>query len=280
MQDLPSLYLELLKNTLIDLTRFREKDYRPVTNGRKIKLIIEPLLRMFQKLDKRKLVVCERIDYNREDRINGKDWPLFAESMVGYKRLSNVQDCVVDVIQKRIEGDLIETGVWRGGTVIFMRAILKAYGITDKIVWAADSFEGLPKPNASRYAEDKDDIFYTYDELRVTLETVKDNFRKYGLLDEQVRFLKGWFKDTLPVAPINKLSVLRLDGDMYESTMDSLVNLYPRLSTGGYIIIDDWGSVKGCQLAVKDYRLQHNITEEITPIDNDGVYWKKTLSRN
>jgi len=275
MQDLPSLYLELLKNTLIDLQRFRETDYRPAPKGKKIKWIIDPLLGLFQKLDKRNLTVCEKINYNREDRANGKDWPLFAESMIGYKRLSNVQDCVINVLQNKIKGDLIETGVWRGGTVIFMRAILKAYEITDRVVWAADSFEGLPKPNGSKYVADKDDIFHTYDELRVTMETVQENFRKYGLLDEQVRFLKGWFRDTLPQAPITSLAILRLDGDMYESTMDSLVHLYPKLSAGGFIIIDDWGSVKGCQMAVKDYRRQNKITEEIIPIDSDGVFWKK-----
>ena len=66
------------------------------------------------------------------------------------------------------------------------------------------------------------------------LETVKANFEKYGLLDAQVVFLKGWFKDTLPAAPIGKLAVMRLDGDMYESTMDALKSLYPELSPGGY----------------------------------------------
>jgi len=108
-----------------------------------------------------------------------------------------------------------------------------------------------------------------------SVKQVKNNFSKYGLLDDNVKFLKGWFKDTLPVAPINKLALLRLDGDMYESTMDGLVNLYPKLSKGGYIIVDDWGAVEGCKLAVLDYRKKHGITEEIITIDWTGVYWKK-----
>jgi hypothetical protein len=156
-----------------------------------------------------------------------------------------------------------------------MRAILKAYDIKDKMVWCADSFEGLPAPDPEKYEADKNDRFYTFDELRISLDIVKENFKKYDLLDDQVKFLKGWFKDTLPTAPIKKLSILRLDGDMYESTMDALTNLYPKLSSGGYIIIDDWGSVEGCQLAVKDYRKSNNINEEIIPIDNDGIFWKK-----
>ena len=217
----------------------------------------------------------KQINFDPEERMNGKDWPQYAESMIGYKRLSNVQDCVIDVINNKIEGDLIETGVWRGGTVIFMRAILKAYQVTDRIVWAADSFEGLPKPDPERYEADKHDKFYMFDELRVSVDMVKENFRKYGLLDDQVQFLKGWFRDTLPTAPIKKLAMLRLDGDMYESTMDALAHLYPKLSAGGYIIIDDWGSVEGCRLAVQDFRKKNNITEDIIPIDLDGVYWKK-----
>jgi hypothetical protein len=63
---------------------------------------------------------------------------------------------------------------------------------------------------------------------------------------------------------------------MYESTMDGLVNLYPKLSTGGYCIVDDWGAVEGCKKAIVDYRSQHNITDEIIDIDGSGVYWKKS----
>lgn len=275
MGELQSLYLELLKRTIIDFNHPRPVEYRPAVTGKKINLFVRPLMRTFQRMDKRELFICDKITFNIEDRLNGRDWPLYAESMIGYKRLSNVQDCVMNVINNKVEGDLMETGVWRGGTVIFMRAILKAFGITDRVVWAADSFEGLPKPNAEKYAADKDDKFYTFDELRVSLDMVKENFRKYGMLDGQVQFLKGWFKDTLPVAPVKKLAVLRLDGDMYESTMDALVHLYPKVSAGGYIIIDDWGVVEGCRLAVEDYRKQNNITEDIIPVDLDAVYWQK-----
>lgn len=275
MNELQSIYLELLKKTIIDFHRSGLTEYRPAVTGKKINLLVRPAMKLFESMDKRKLVICEKAYYNEEDRLNGKDWPLYADSMIGYKRLSNVQDCVIDVIHNNIEGDLIETGVWRGGTVIFMRGILKAFAVTDRIVWAADSFEGLPKPDAEKYPEDKDDKFYTFDELRVSLEIVKNNFRKYGLLDEQVRFLKGWFKDTLPTAPIEKIAVLRLDGDMYESTMDALTHLYPKVSPGGYIIIDDWGSVEGCRKAVEEYRAKQGIRETIIPIDSDGVFWKK-----
>jgi O-methyltransferase len=208
-------------------------------------------------------------------RADGRDWPAVAHSMVGQKRLDNVQACAEDVIRRGIPGDLIETGVWRGGATILMRAVLEAYGVRDRRVWVADSFEGLPRPDASKYPADAGDTFHTYPELAIPLESVQANFDRYGLLDDQVRFLKGWFKDTLTRAPIERLAVARLDGDMYESTIDALQALYPKLSIGGYLIIDDYGAVPGCKRAVEDYRQELGITEPIEAIDWTGVYWRR-----
>lgn len=209
-----------------------------------------------------------------ETRREGLDWPADAETMIGLKRLENIQHCVADVIEKNVPGDLIETGVWRGGAVIFMRAILKAYGVTDRKVWVADSFQGLPKPNPEKYPQDAQDSHWTVDVLKVSLEEVKKNFSRYDLLDDQVSFLVGWFSATLPQAPIQKLAVARLDGDMYESTTDALEALYPKISTGGYLIVDDY-ALRGCQAAVNDFRAKYQIKEEIRSIDWTGVYWQK-----
>jgi len=213
--------------------------------------------------------------FNPKLREVGKDWPELAHSMVGLQRLNNIQMCVEDVLAKGVKGDLIETGVWRGGASIFMRAILKAYNITDRRVFVADSFEGLPIPDAEKYPKDADSLLYKTMGLSVSMEEVQSNFRRYGILDEQVCFLKGWFKDTLPTAPISQLAVIRLDGDMYESTMDGLVNLYPNLSVGGYVIVDDYGALAACKDAVEDYRRNNKITDEIVKIDWTGVYWKR-----
>jgi O-methyltransferase len=210
-----------------------------------------------------------------EERLEGKDWPMLAQTMVGMKRLDNLQYCVETVLTSGVPGDLIETGVWRGGCSIFMRAILKAHGVRDRIVWVADSFSGLPKPDAEKYPADAGDTYYMHAGLAVSQERVSGNFQRYGLLDDQVRFLKGWFKDTLPLLPAEKLAVIRLDGDMYESTMDGLTNLYPKLQPGGFIIIDDYGCVPGCHQAVQDYRQQHAITEPIQTIDWTGVFWQR-----
>jgi O-methyltransferase len=211
---------------------------------------------------------------DREIRRQGLDWPEHAHSMIGRLRMENIQHCMESVLKNGVEGDFIETGVWRGGACIFMRGLLKANEINNRRVWVADSFEGLPKPNETKYPIDKNDPHHTFNFLKVSLEEVKENFRRYDLLDEQVCFLKGWFEDTLPTAPIEKLAVLRLDGDMYGSTMDSLRNLYPKVSKGGFIIIDDYG-LPNCVAAVTDFRKKFEIVEPLIRIDTFGVYWIK-----
>ncbi|MGD9951836.1 MAG: TylF/MycF family methyltransferase [Burkholderiales bacterium] len=209
-------------------------------------------------------------------RGQGQDWPAVAHTMIGIKRLDALHFCMEDVLNRGVPGDFIETGVWRGGAVIFMRGLLMARGVADRVVWAADSFAGLPPPDADKYPQDAQSTFHHYAQLAVSLEQVQENFRRYGLLDDQVKFLKGWFRDTLPTAPIERLAVMRLDGDMYESTMDALTHLYPRLSRGGYAIIDDYGDVPACRQAVSDYRASCGIDDVIVPIDETGVFWQKS----
>lgn len=209
-----------------------------------------------------------------ELREDGRDWPRLAHTMTGVKRMKNLQFCVEDVLAKNVPGDFIETGVWRGGSCIFMRGILQAYGVTDRRVWVADSFEGLPPPDVANYPVDAGDTLHMYKQLAIPVEEVRANFRRYGLLDDQVVMLKGFFKDTLPDAPIDELALVRLDGDMYESTMDGLTNLYPKLSVGGYLIVDDFG-LPGCNRAVLDFRAANEITEPMEVVDWTGVFWKK-----
>lgn len=211
----------------------------------------------------------------RTMRLDGGDWPGRGLTMIGIKRLDNLQVTIEDVIARGVPGDLIEAGAWRGGACIFMRGVLKAHGVADRRVWVADSFEGLPAPNPGKYPADAEVPPQAAGFLAVSAESVRDNFARYGLLDDQVVFLKGWFRDTLPTAPIEKVSILRLDGDLYESTMDSLVSLYPKVSSGGYVIVDDYGSTPPSAKAVTDYRTKHGIDEPIVKIDWTGVYWRK-----
>ena len=223
----------------------------------------------------RDIRMVESGEFDREAREVGRDWPADAETMIGMKRMANVRACVESVIADQVPGDLIETGAWRGGSTIYMRAILKAHGETGRTVWVADSFEGLPAYDG-RYEADAGDQHHTRDELAISVDSVKDNFRRYDLLDEQVQFLVGWFSDTLPIAPIEQLAVLRLDGDMYSSTMDALEALYDKVSVGGYVIVDDYGAVPACAKAIHDFRDARGITDPIEEIDWAGVFWRKS----
>jgi hypothetical protein len=198
-----------------------------------------------------------------------------SHTMVSPVGLDNIQYCVERVIADAVPGDLIETGVWRGGSCILMRAILKAHGIEDRCIWVADSFEGVP---VGDHPLDQEMSLHNLNGvLSVSADAVRANFKYYDLLDEQVMFLEGWFADTLPTAPISSLAVLRLDGDLYESTMDSLTTLYPKLSPGGFAIIDDY-NLTPCRTAVEEYRAAHGITEEILPADKVGVFWRKDFA--
>jgi O-methyltransferase len=209
-------------------------------------------------------------------REGGQIWPpsAIAHSMIGRRRLDNLQYCIETVVREAIPGDLIETGVWRGGATIFMRGCLLAFEDPERTVWVADSFAGLPPPDPAHPA-DAGDLHHTIADLAVSLEQVQGNFRRYGLLDERVRFLKGWFKDTLPAAPIRALSVMRLDGDMYGSTMEALRALYERLSPGGFVIIDDY-CIQSCRQAVTEFRAARGIVDAIVKIDEAGVFWRKS----
>jgi O-methyltransferase len=211
-----------------------------------------------------------------ERRLDGRDWPVHAETMVGLVRLDNLQELLETVLDEDVPGDVIETGVWRGGASIFMRGVLAAHGDRTRRVWLADSFQGLPRPDAAQYPADRGDELHTIDLLAVSLETVKANFGRYGLLDDQVRFLPGWFRDTLPRAPIDELSLIRLDGDMYESTIVALDALYPKLAVGGFVVVDDYGAIPGCRQAVDDFRRSRAIDAPLDAIDWTGVYWRRT----
>jgi O-methyltransferase len=195
--------------------------------------------------------------------------------MIGMQRLTSLQQCVEIALTEDVPGDLVECGVWRGGACILMRAVLAAYGDQKRQVWVADSFEGMPKPDTKNYAADKNMAFHRSTELAVSEATVRANFKRYGLLDDRVRFLAGWFKDTLPASPIDRIAVLRLDGDLYESTIQTLDALYPRLSAGGFCIIDDYHSYDACREAVTNYRQRNGIYESMVEIDDHCVFWRK-----
>ena len=212
--------------------------------------------------------------YDYTEREMGRDWPQTAVTMIGLKRLNNIEYCINNILVDGIKGDFIETGVWRGGACIFMRGMLRALGIIDRTVWLADSFQGFP-PEGYLHRRDDRGLASQPEQklLSVSLDEVIHNFERYRLMDMQVQFLQGWFAETLP-GPVEQLSLLRLDGDLYQSTMDALNALYPLLSLGGYCIIDDW-NIKNCTDAVNEYLGAHRLNPKIRQIDGHSVFWRK-----
>lgn len=204
-------------------------------------------------------------------RLVGGDWPHRAHTMIGIKRLQNLHESLDYVRLNNLDGDFIETGVWRGGASIFAKVYFNLYGMNKK-VFVADSFKGLPPPQVK---EDEGDGHYKIDYLRVSLPEVKNNFELYNALDENVIFLEGWFEDTLPNNhQIEKLSILRMDGDLFKSTMDVFDSCYHKVVDGGVVIIDDF-CIPNCKHAVEKFRQDNNYNEEVVVVDHCGIFWKK-----
>ena len=269
-------YLELLRQVLT--ASVYDESAWSVVEGGKTPSPLRPFKfasTLFRKavvgtLARRNLLLVRAKPFSPEARAEGRDWPMFGYTMVGHRRLENVQACVEEVLAKGVPGDFIETGAWRGGTAIYMRALLRAYGVTDRKVWVADSFEGLPVPKGRDDGHDLSHVLH----LKVSLDRVKANFARFGLLDGQVEFLKGWFADTLPGAPIDRLAILRLDGDLYSSTMDSLRNLHHKVSKGGFVIVDDYHSWPSCKRAVTEFLAEKKLAPDIRTVDWTGACWQ------
>jgi O-methyltransferase len=221
-----------------------------------------------------KKVLTDTVSDAPDARLDGKDWPERGFTMIGMRRLENLQFCVESILAEGISGDLLEAGVWKGGAAILMKAMLKERGVLDRRVWIADSFEGLPPPNP-KYPLDAHDTHHLMPELAVPRYVVEENFRKFGLLDENVIFIEGWFSETLDSCGAENLALLRLDGDMYESTLTTLNALYDRVQRGGYVIVDDYGYITSCRQAVHDFLELRQLQPKIKKIDWTGVYWRK-----
>jgi len=219
----------------------------------------------------------ETLRFNQTARDNGLDWPSRAFTMIGRKRLRSFRGAIETVLADNIAGDIVETGVWRGGASILARAVLAAYGQTTRRVYVCDSFAGLPPPDTSQYPADAGSTLHEEADLAVSLDQVQRNFAAFDLLDDQVVFVPGWFRDTMPSFPASQIAVLRLDGDMYESTIDPLRYLYDRVSPGGWVIVDDYFVVPACQRAVHDFLDGRGVSAVIENLDGGGVLFRKPL---
>ena len=265
-------YLALLRRALTQYEMETGTRYTPLHP-----MFTRPIAKLTLDLLRRRSLDVVRIrppDPHR--RHEGKDWPENAETMVGIVRLDNLRECLEQVFRDEVPGDVLEAGVWRGGASILMRGVIIAYDQGHRESWVADSFMGLPAPDPGRYPADQGWRFHTQDELAVSRDRVVANFAKYDLLDDHVHFLEGWFEDTLPTAPVRQLALLRLDGDLYALTMQTLVALYDKVSPGGFVVVDDYNGVLPCKQATDEFRSQEGVTEPIVAINWTGAYWRKT----
>jgi len=186
-------------------------------------------------------------------------------TLIGSKLLDEFRVMIEQVHDRKIPGEIVETGVWRGGACIWAAAVLE-YLKSDKKVYVCDSFCGLPLVSDPKETISYDDA----ESLRVSLEEVEANFDRFGLKHRAV-FVKGWFKDTMPSLNI-PVSVLRLDGDMYESTRDVLKYMYDRVSPGGFVIVDDY-QLPPCKQAVDELRSRQKIRGSLRV--RPGAWWQK-----
>jgi O-methyltransferase len=265
--DIKTAYLNMLKNDLIGMIRQDKVVYKRA-RGKAITIFNWLLKRGGYRNE----LICSAKLVKRSNIKNGKSSAENSLTMIGVERMNNIQKLFEHIVNEDVEGDLVEAGVWKGGATIFMKGLVEVYDQRTRNVWVVDSFEGLPQ---STYPQDMEIDWSSFVGLKVSLDEVQDNFRKYGLLDERVKFVKGWFKDTLPSIEIDKIAILRADADMYESTSDILNHLYEKVTKGGYVIIDDYSSVDGCKEAVDEFRVKHRIDSEMVNIDWTGVYWRK-----
>jgi O-methyltransferase len=203
-------------------------------------------------------------------RAAGLDWPLQGLTMTGLPRLDDLQRCVENVVGDGVEGDLIEAGAWRGGASMLMRAALDSLGASGRTVFVADSFRGFPKGQE----QDEHTDLSGFDFLAVPLDEVRASFARLGL-DQGVRFVEGFFEDTLPGLADGRWAIVRLDGDTYGATWTALQSLYPGLAVGGHLIVDDYGAIEECRRAVDEFRAHNGIDEPLEEVDWTCVRWRR-----
>jgi hypothetical protein len=205
-------------------------------------------------------------------------------TMTTPQRCRVLWDVCGTVLRKNVPGVFVECGVWKGGSAAIMGLALR-HSAQARVLHLFDSFEGLPQPGVQ---DGEAATVYSDGQVAGKLisihkcEASLDEVRSYlidqlHLPEKQVRFHVGWFQQTVPAdAPqIGPIAALRLDGDWYESTRICLEHLYPLLSPGGALILDDYHCWAGCRKATDEFRAKHAITNPICLMDREAAYWLK-----
>ena len=184
--------------------------------------------------------------------------------------LDLVEQAILAVEERGVPGHFMEAGIWRGGVIILMRAMINAYRMADRKVFAADSFAGIPRNVWAR----NDPVDQWPDRWVAPLEEVRKNIDRFGLLDDRIVFVPGFFADSLKQVSGEKFAVIRLDSDSYDSVQTSLEYLYPLVARDGVVIIDDW-HLPGCRGAVLDYRARYAINDPLRELEGNSVWVKQ-----
>ena len=208
-------------------------------------------------------------------------------TMTSEERLVSVTRSIEYIVENSIEGDIVECGVWRGGSMMMAANKLVTLKCLNKKIFLFDTYEGMSEPGKDDIAWDAISAaeIYSNTEKKTgyggwcysTLSEVKNNLAKSAYPEENIIFVKGKVEDTLPHASINKISLLRLDTDWYESTKHELECLYDKLSIGGILIIDDYGHWQGAKKAVDEFIKKRNLKLFLNRIDYTGRLAVKTV---
>lgn len=276
MSHQPLSYLDLVIATVRGFTPIPEYQHAEVDRVSLAKEHLEVIKNKYSGDTKKPLSISLALTFG--EPILVKAWKRLcptALTMCGDKSIDQLLEAMRTIQAEDIPGDFIEAGVWRGGLPIIMRAFLHEQKILQRKVYLADSFQGLPDELSDPKDKAAHLIMDPIHHLNCSRKQVEDSMNYFGLNDEQVVFLEGWFKDTLKGLSDEKFALIRLDGDYYESTRDAIKYLYPRLSNGGYVIIDDYNLPVGCKKAIDEYRKENGISTPIIKINKQAVYWRK-----
>jgi len=188
-------------------------------------------------------------------------------TMLGARRARNLYRLARRAHERGVSGALVDCGVWNGGSTALLAA-----GAPGREVWAFDSFEGLPEPSDVDGEESKQFAGDCIGQPEKVCEAVA-RFDPGA----RVEIRKGWFEDTLPdaAAEIRDIAILHVDGDWYDSVRLTLETFYAKVSRGGYIVIDDYGTWPGAKLATDEFRSQARDNRRLVRVDHTGVFWQK-----
>lgn len=230
-----------------------------------------------------KILKSESEDNTQHADFSANDWEIInfvkPYTMTSVERLKSLIDAVSYIIGNRIEGDFVECGTWKGGSVMCMQKKLIELNQTDRNFWVFDTFEGMPEPDSvdKNFKQTSAQKLLSEEEKEKSLTWAYSNYEETtrnilssGYPAKNINFIKGLVEDTIPQTPIDKIAILRLDTDWYSSTKFELEQLYPKLVKGGIMIIDDYGHWEGCKKAVDEYFTNNGISIFINRIDYTG----------